>query len=220
MNTLSNKAHKYLAIHLKKVYSQYSSFKYALILALLFHPFAVSEQHDPGIKLSEIVEQKLPRLESVAKAPALVAVLERQLLKLLSLEQILQLDKKWQSTPLEKRPLLRGPSETVNKLLDDLYGEVMFSEVFLIDANGATVYAKPSPTDFWQGDEDKFIQPAVKHQNYTGVIGYDSSARTFQFQVSLPIFNASASRFVGVLVVGIELPLSVLTKIDTSEGAG
>lgn len=164
-----------------------------------------------------VVKQQLPQLKALAESDKIVALLEQRLANLLTLEEILRRDYKWIATRPEERPALRPTDEAAGKLLDNTREQnMLISELLLLDANGATLYASPLPTDYWQGDEAKFIQPALHHNVYVGETGYDASSASFQVQVSVPVMKENGI-FLGVVVAGIELPLSMLLELRVGD---
>ncbi|WP_438862872.1 hypothetical protein [Neptunicella sp.] len=99
---------------------------------------------------------------------------------LLSLVDILKIDQKW---PSQDKPLLQVLKHPCAKLFEAKLNEPhnQFSEFMLTDELGALIAATPIPSDYWQADEQKFIQPAVTGKNYISEEGWDASTGTFSF---------------------------------------
>ena len=71
---------------------------------------------------------------------------------------------------------------------------------------GANVAAYPPTSDYWQGDEEKFIVAfnQGKGQLLITPIFYDESAKTYASQVAAPVYNKEDVA-IGVLFIGIKL---------------
>jgi len=177
----------------------------------------VEAHHDNKLMaqaFDRLVEERLPKLRQVAASKPIVKFLNAHYRNLPSLELVLQRDQEWRDLAIENRPLLRPQKQVVTHELDALLAaDKLIAEILLMDANGATLYAEPMPTDFWQGDEDKFIQPALSHKVFVGETGYDLSSGTYQVQVSIPIFDRKKV-FLGAMFVGIELPLELMLDLE------
>ncbi len=80
-----------------------------------------------------------------------------------------------------------------------------YPEMFLCDNKGANVAVTQFTSDYWQGDEDKWIQ-AFDNGKGKVVIGepeFDKSTRTMSVQVSVPVMDQGKA--IGVLVVAVSL---------------
>lgn len=171
-------------------------------------------------KAYENIEKKVILFKQVALNSTLVSSLEYRAKNLSTLDQILKKDYQWISTPDKEKKEIKFDEEATNKLLEKLQKDnPIISELIVSDANGATLYASPPPTDYWQGDEEKYIQPALKHEHYIGPAEFDSSSDTFQIQVSLPIFDTTGKVFIGVLITGIEFTLQDLLEIQIGKSS-
>jgi hypothetical protein len=80
----------------------------------------------------------------------------------------------------------------------------MYSEALLTDNQGALVAAYPTPSDYWQGDEEKFQAPWSSGELYIGPIGFDESTQVYASPVSVPVFDDRGTK-IGVLVMGVRL---------------
>lgn len=79
----------------------------------------------------------------------------------------------------------------------------LYVEAFLCDAQGVIVGEYPKTSDYWQGDEDKFINSfnGGKGRLYVGNLEYDESTKTYAVQVSIPVLDGDKT--IGVLVMGL-----------------
>ena len=80
----------------------------------------------------------------------------------------------------------------------------LYAEAFLCDNKGALVGVYPKTTDYWQGDEDKFIQSYNdgKGSIFFSPLKFDESTNTYSIQISVPVYNWNDT--IGVLVVALK----------------
>lgn len=86
------------------------------------------------------------------------------------------------------------------------HSDGVIEELFLVNAQGLLVASSHMTTDYWQGDEAKFIQIEVDPDAayFIDEVRYDQSSRHFLSQVSVP-FRNEQSELMGILVVGIDV---------------
>lgn len=92
------------------------------------------------------------------------------------------------------------------RIIKQQEGDVI-TEIIVTDARGLNVAISDMTSDYWQGDEDKFIQVFGKSRAtlYVGDINYDESTRHFQVQVSFPLHAHTSRESLGVMVVGVDV---------------
>lgn len=80
----------------------------------------------------------------------------------------------------------------------------LYTEIFVMDEHGLNVAASDVTSDYWQGDEAKYlaIREAGPHAVYVGRVEQDASTQLFQVQVSVPVVDGS--RVIGVVAVGVD----------------
>ncbi|SDG05709.1 hypothetical protein [Sulfitobacter delicatus] len=80
------------------------------------------------------------------------------------------------------------------------------TEVFLMDAHGLTVAASSATSDYWQGDEAKFINSYFggPGEIYVEEVDFDDSTQTYQGQVSVAIIDPTTGVPIGAITVGLE----------------
>lgn len=83
----------------------------------------------------------------------------------------------------------------------------LITEIILMDARGANVAISDMTSDYWQGDEAKFLLSFNKspEELFFEPVGYDESTRRFQVHVSLPIYAPDIETSIGVLTVGVDI---------------
>lgn len=173
---------------------------------------SIADEFPPGVK--DIV----PQVQLWAKNPQLIQAIKNKNRQSESLRDIKSIDKKWRSGQLSL--------SVINKLLNNQAAKTLqkmertqpyFIELFVMDNQGAIVAMTHRTTDYWQGDEDKFIAsfnagPGAVH---ISDVNFDKSTQRFLTQVSVPILDNK--QVIGALTVGINLDIHLLndsTKTD------
>lgn len=167
---------------------------------------AWGQQQFSEAELGRALEVKMRTVQHAALNPLLVRAVARQNAQALTLEEIRERDESWRSsadlTPF-KLSLQRSPA---GRFLQDLVTrDESISEAFLTDNQGANVAAYPATSDYWQGDEEKWIKSFNNGQGvvYIGPLQFDESSNGYSVQISAPVLNRGET--VGVLVAGITL---------------
>lgn len=155
-------------------------------------------------EMLERLESKLRATRHLAFHPVIVRAVRSQNNEQLSMETIQQRDSEWRSTQQENA-LQRsiGHSRASQVLKTIVERNPAFNEAFATDNQGANVAMYPTTSDYWQGDEDKWIKSFNDGdgKQWIGDIEVDESTGTAAVQVSVPIFDQGET--VGVLVIGI-----------------
>ncbi|MGL4235821.1 type IV pili methyl-accepting chemotaxis transducer N-terminal domain-containing protein [Tabrizicola sp.] len=93
-------------------------------------------------------------------------------------------------------------------LLEQQNGTAGFvTEVFVMDNKGLNVAQSAVTSDYWQADEDKWqLTYANGGQSlHISEVEYDDSAKTYQSQISLPIFDPATGELIGAVTFGINV---------------
>lgn len=79
------------------------------------------------------------------------------------------------------------------------------TEAFVTDAKGLNVAASDTTSDYWQGDEDKFLKvfPAPDGV-FISDVELDESTQRYQGQISLTITDPATGAAIGTLTVGVD----------------
>lgn len=156
-------------------------------------------------RMQSVIATHTLRIKEWAATPLLIEAVRAQNLKDTSLEEIKRIDAEWLggksddlATTLLTNPAGRFLHERLRK------NELLYTEAFLCDNKGAVVGEHPKTSDYWQGDEDKFIQSYNNGEgrDYIGAVKFDESTRTYSVQVSVPVLDDGMT--IGVLVVGLK----------------
>ena len=157
-------------------------------------------------QLSDLLKVKLRTVQHMALNPVLVSAVLEQNQEQLSLDVIKRRDEDWKGTKEltdMKRQLMASRAA---ELLRSTVGEGgTFTEAFLTDNKGANVAVFPPTSDYWQGDEEKWIAAWAEGDGemFIGPLEYDESTNMYAVQISAPVKDGTDT--IGVLVVGVSV---------------
>ena len=178
-----------------------------IIMFALLSGMASGEEVFSPNEIYGVLQQKINAVEAMAKHPGLIKAVKDQNARKMGLEEIQQIDAEWKSTdtltPFKESMQTCDAGEILKKKLEP--NKTIYSEAILTDNQGANVAAHPVTTDYWQGDEEKWISSFNdgNGQVYIGPIEFDESTQAETSQISVPIFDEEET--IGVLVVGVKL---------------
>ena len=101
----------------------------------------------------------LPEIKAIASKPEIIAAVKAQNGQGLTLDAIKAMDSKWIATSgglPEGKAMLESP--TSKTLLAAEKAKPYFTETILTDNQGANVAISSMTSDYWQGDEPKFVK--------------------------------------------------------------
>ena len=169
-----------------------------------------------GLSSSMVLAEISPKIKAISeelkewgKKPELVNAVKKQNAKGMSLNSIKEMDKKWQSTP--------GVSGSMKEYLENDTAQYLkrlekskpyFTEIFLMDNQGAVVAETNKTSDFWQGDEAKFQVPFNNGNGGKVEISkekFDESAQAYLVQISVPVVDPDTSKAIGAITVGVNV---------------
>lgn len=129
-----------------------------------------------------------------------------------TLSEIIQLDDKWIGGTFDSEwlsELLDNPCARYLKHLQDENGGRggMYSEIFVMDRQGCVIAESKKTSDYWQGDEDKFVRAFAdgKGAIFVDEADYDESAQTSLIQVSVPVVDPDTQKAIGVMTIGLNV---------------
>jgi len=150
-------------------------------------------------------------IASWAADPALVAAITAQNAATGGYDQakIDALDQEWQAAVGAGENalvtgVLTGPAaDFLRAKVADSGGKI--TEAFVTDAKGLNVAASDPTSDYWQGDEDKFLKvfPAPDGA-FISEVEMDESTQRYQGQISLTITDPATGAAIGTLTVGVD----------------
>lgn len=191
----------------------------SLLLLLFMSAAAYAADGTSSVKPSETYTNELVRLHeaellSLAGSPALHAFLEKNKSRPTSLKEIIDLDTRWMlDSELRNSITGNAVAKQFQRILDDeRYGIV---ELMLTDGFGALLAGRPTPSDYWQGDEEKFYAPIKSAGIYATKAAWDESSHTNSLFISVPI--ESNGDFIGVLIAGIKITPEYMMQMPIEE---
>jgi hypothetical protein len=150
-----------------------------------------------------------------ASNPLLIAAISAQNAAHATLEpsQILELDQVWRSEvgqpsqPTISRIVQNPASEFLREQVQASRG--LIAEAFVMDYHGLNVAAAAATSDYWQGDEAKFIEtfPRGSHAMHISDVDFDESAHLFLIQVSFTISDPATGAPIGAITIGLNAEL-------------
>ena len=152
----------------------------------------------------------IKEIQGIAALPEVIMAVKAHNAKQVSMEKILEIDQRWiarKGQIPEAAALLGNP---VSGLLSTIVsGKTYFREAILTDNQGANVAINQITTDYWQGDEDKFLAvfddqyPSRKPDSHVSRARWDESTKAMIAQVSVPVIDGKT--IIGTLTMGVDL---------------
>lgn len=149
----------------------------------------------------------LGKLLPVITNSTLVAEVTAQNAKGVSLEEIKKIDAEWQKAeaplPIMKEKLGNACATELKKIQSQIPA---IREVFVMDNQGAIVGTSNLTSDYWQGDEDKWVKSYVGGKGGVDAAKakFDTSANAVVQQISLPIIDGNGA-IIGAVTFGIAI---------------
>ena len=156
------------------------------------------------------LEKNIAEIQSWINKPLFIDAVKAQNAKKMPLAYIKKLDNEWVSiiknnkkeNPLMKQLLNHPIGIWLRKKNKEERGR--YPESFLCDNQGANVAISRLTSDYWQGDETKWID-SFNNGNGNVVIGdpkFDTSTGAMQIHVSIPVIDQGKT--IGVFIIGIK----------------
>jgi hypothetical protein len=152
------------------------------------------------------LKDHLSELEKLGENTVLVAAVQAQNAKAVTLDAIKKRDAEWiATTGVDAGMKAIMENDAAKELAKIETSQPFYFELFLMDNQGANVAMTNKTSDYWQGDEDKFTQSFKegKGATYVAPSKFDDSAKAYLIQVSVPI--VSSGKAIGVLTIGVNL---------------
>ncbi|MEG3640980.1 PDC sensor domain-containing protein [Magnetococcus sp. PR-3] len=157
-------------------------------------------------EVPEKVKNLSIKLAELGTNATVVAAVQAQNATGLTLEAIKRVDEHWKAE--------EGVDDTMQELIDSDCGQVLIgwkdenlylTEVFAMDNQGANVCMSDKTSDYWQGDEAKFIKSFAGGQGTVHIseLELDQSSQSYQVQISIPV--KAAGKVIGAMTFGVEI---------------
>lgn len=173
----------------------------AISLVFLFISAGSAEQAPQKIK-----DLANNQLAAFGKDPAIVKAVKAENAKGQSLDQIKAKDQQWRSTAGVADFMAAIMESECGRYLRSIQdGSPYFSEIFVMDNQGANVAMTDKTSDFWQGDEAKFKKSfnGGSGSVFVDEVKFDDSSQAYLVQVSVPVLEGSQA--IGAITFGIDI---------------
>lgn len=188
-----------------------------LLAAPASHSAAVNDRSSTSSHSSSeqlLLEEYLPQLERYAQRPEIIHALQHAAAEPFLLEKTLQIDRHWQQNDSMRIRITQHPlSADFKQIVIDEQNTIR--EVMLIDRYGRLVASYPTASDYYQGDENKFIRPQQSHQRFIDKADWDDSSGSVAIQIATPVMEEQ--QFLGVVVHSLEVNLHILTRMQIDQ---
>lgn len=156
--------------------------------------------------ISESLKNKIRMVQHMALNPLLIKAVRQQNSEALDMETIKQREQDWQAggeaTELKKAMSAGKHASLMQRFIDENRSLV---EIYLTDNQGANIAAYPLTDDYWQGDDEEWIESfnSGKGQVFIAALKQDEKTNSIFTHVAAPVFDRNKT--IGVLVVGVRL---------------
>lgn len=144
------------------------------------------------------------RVRALAADKIFVDAIRAENAKKVSLAEIQRLDKSWTDGKEERliHAVTTGPCADH---LRQIAASAGYGEMMVMDDQGALVCSSARTSDYWQGDEEKWLRAfnGGKGATFVDRPRLDESSKTNLAQISVPVMDGG--RAIGVITVGIPL---------------
>jgi len=176
--------------------------KTAALVALLLATSAFAQSAQT---MQKRLDAEAAKLSAWGSDSVIVAAVKTQNAKRVPLETIKSLDEQWsagKAATLVRQTTIGTCADYVRKLAST---NTTYSEVFVMDNQGALVCANAKTSDYWQGDEAKWQRAFAdgKGSVFIDRPRYDDSSSRNLAQISVPVVENG--RAIGVITVGVAL---------------
>tara|TARA_B100002003_G_C13996995_1_gene481464 strand:+ start:65 stop:682 length:618 start_codon:yes stop_codon:yes gene_type:complete len=158
-----------------------------------------------SMRMTSIINTHIRLINKWAQNPVLINSVIKQNQKNVPLDEIIKIDKQWLAGEINNFAISLQKNRAGKLLYDHIsQNSRLYVEAFLCDEKGAVVAEYPKTTDYWQGDEEKFLKSynSGKGQIDVGPLSFDDSTKTNSVQISIPVFDKKKT--IDVLIVGLK----------------
>jgi hypothetical protein len=178
----------------------------ALAAALLALGTAAARPAVAGPLTDADREQLVALAKAVAADPAVVAAVRSQNARRVPLAEIQQVDRLWtaaQGVDARMQALMGNTCARALKQAQADHPEI--AEAFAMDNQGANVCMTNRTSDYWQGDEAKWVKSFDEGRGavFVDAPKFDDSAGGYLVQVSVPVM--AGGKAIGAVTVGVSL---------------
>jgi hypothetical protein len=153
-----------------------------------------------------VVDLAQSTLAKLGSDPVIVAAVKAQNAQGKSLDDIKALDDQWKDTPGIVDYMRAIMESDCGRHLQEIQNSAdYYSEIFVMDNQGANVAMTDKTSDYWQGDEAKFTESFKDGAGalYLGEVEFDDSTQAYLVQVSVPVNDNGAA--IGAITIGVDV---------------
>ena len=154
----------------------------------------------------KVIDLANSALVKMGSDPVIVEAVKAENSKGKSLDQIKTMDEKWKGHA--------GIADYMQAMMDSECGKYLrkiqgstpyYAEIFVMDNQGANVAMSDKTSDYWQGDEAKFIESYKGGQGAVHIseVEFDDSTQAYLVQVSVPVKDSD--KVIGAITFGIDV---------------
>ncbi|MBV1909811.1 MAG: PDC sensor domain-containing protein [Kangiellaceae bacterium] len=187
-----------------------------IVISLFLLCFNVhSESRKPSqAYIDQLVQMHEKLVGDIASNSSIIKYLSEHNANKTSLADIMKKEDRWLvSKRLQEEVTNNKVAKQLSKILADPNYSIV--EIIITDSLGGTVAASPAPSDYWQGDEEKFIQPVKQENIYISDSKWDESSEAYSFFMAKPIYVDA--ELLGVMMVGVDVTVEYLMRIPIEE---
>ncbi|HEX4842087.1 MAG TPA: hypothetical protein VFV57_00320 [Limnobacter sp.] len=164
----------------------------------------------PGMANAFCVGPIIKQIKAIAADPKVVEAVRKHNAQGLKIEHVQALDDRWLKHKGDLPEAKAMLESDVSKFLSrEAAKQSYFKEAILTGRLGENVAMYPVTTDYWQGDEDKFLEifdntiPPKKKDHHISRARWDESSKAMIAQVSVGVFDGN--QMIGTLTMGVDL---------------
>jgi hypothetical protein len=154
----------------------------------------------------KVFELAKTTLAAYGSDPVIVKAVKAENAQGKTLDQIKKKDAEWKATPgitdYMQAIMESECGQYLRKIMDD---SNLYSEIFVMDNQGANVAMTDKTSDYWQGDEAKFKNSfnGGNGNVFVDNVEFDDSSQTYLSQVSVPVKDGGT--VIGAITFGIDV---------------
>lgn len=181
--------------------------KSAISILIIMFLVGIAGQIYAGEKAPpKVVALANSELVKIGMDPVIIDAVKAQNAKNMTLDQIKEMDAKWQAHA--------GIADYMKAMMETECAKVLFKiqktqpyygEIFVMDNQGANVAMTDKTSDYWQGDEAKFQKSFAggKGDVFIDEVKFDDSSQAYLVQVSVPVKDGDM--VIGAITFGIDV---------------
>ena len=162
-------------------------------------------------EVAAVLEKRIGMLQELTEDPVILQAVKESNEKngAVPLTDILTVDRKWIAKDKSVDAFIKSlmTNACANRLMVFQDAHDGYPEVFIADAKGANVCMTNRTSDYYQADEDWWVQGYNNGQGKTfyGKIEYDESAMAESIPVFLPVMDPATQQAIGVLKAIVDI---------------